>query len=149
MKQTDFPRFRFREENSKRLEQNQRCLFVSNAAMQWLDIRLQLIGVAVVTGLGVIAVIQQQYGVVDPGEKVKQRLSPSRCAIQNGTVCDGPCRSAQVCWVCPCLTLCPSHNCCLGSYSASHRLKCRWLVWSEQRNTQPNCQLSLRSSMFR
>ncbi|XP_015256948.1 PREDICTED: multidrug resistance-associated protein 7-like [Cyprinodon variegatus] len=65
--ETDFPRFRFREENSKRLEQNQRCLFVSNAAMQWLDIRLQLIGVAVVTGLGVIAVVQQQYGVVDPG----------------------------------------------------------------------------------
>uniref|UniRef100_A0A3P9QDA4 ATP-binding cassette sub-family C member 10 n=1 Tax=Poecilia reticulata TaxID=8081 RepID=A0A3P9QDA4_POERE len=58
---------RFREENSRRLEQNQRCLFVSNAAMQWLDIRLQLIGVAVVTGLGAIAVIQHQYSVVDPG----------------------------------------------------------------------------------
>ncbi|MED6267882.1 hypothetical protein CHARACLAT_016587 [Characodon lateralis] len=58
---------RFREENSKRLEQNQRCLFVSNAAMQWLDIRLQLIGVAVVTGLGAIAVIQHQYSFVDPG----------------------------------------------------------------------------------
>ncbi|MEQ2199661.1 Multidrug resistance-associated protein 7, partial [Xenoophorus captivus] len=57
----------FREENSKRLEQNQRCLFVSNAAMQWLDIRLQMIGVAVVTGLGVIAVIQHQYSFVDPG----------------------------------------------------------------------------------
>lgn len=58
---------RFREENSKRLEQNQRCLFVSYAAMQWLDIRLQVIGVAVVTGLGLIAVIQHQYSFVDPG----------------------------------------------------------------------------------
>ncbi|PWA30778.1 hypothetical protein CCH79_00009268, partial [Gambusia affinis] len=58
---------RFREENFTRLEQNQRCLFVSNAAMQWLDIRLQLIGVAVVTGLGAIAVIQHRYSVVDPG----------------------------------------------------------------------------------
>ncbi|XP_061583426.1 ATP-binding cassette sub-family C member 10 [Cololabis saira] len=58
---------RFVEESARRLEQNQRCLFLSNAAMQWLDIRLQLIGVAVVTGLGVIAVVQHQYGVVDPG----------------------------------------------------------------------------------
>ncbi|KAM6939603.1 ATP-binding cassette sub-family C member 10 [Xenentodon cancila] len=58
---------RFVEESARRLEQNQRCLFLSNAAMQWLDIRLQLIGVAVVTGLGVIAVVQHQYGFVDPG----------------------------------------------------------------------------------
>ncbi|XP_072239695.1 ATP-binding cassette sub-family C member 10 [Leuresthes tenuis] len=58
---------RFEEESARRLEQNQRCLFLSNAAMQWLDIRLQLIGVAVVTGLGVIAIIQHQYGSVDPG----------------------------------------------------------------------------------
>uniref|UniRef100_A0A4W6DUG8 ATP-binding cassette sub-family C member 10 n=1 Tax=Lates calcarifer TaxID=8187 RepID=A0A4W6DUG8_LATCA len=58
---------RFEEESAKRLEQNQRCLFLSNAAMQWLDIRLQLIGVAVVTGLGVIAVVQHQFRSVDPG----------------------------------------------------------------------------------
>ncbi|XP_041640876.1 ATP-binding cassette sub-family C member 10 [Cheilinus undulatus] len=58
---------RFKEENAKRLDQNQRCLFLSNAAMQWLNIRLQLIGVAVVTGLGVIAVVQHQFNSVDPG----------------------------------------------------------------------------------
>lgn len=58
---------RFEEENTRRLEQNQRCLFLSNATMQWLQIRLQLIGVAVVTGLGVIAVIQHQLNSVDPG----------------------------------------------------------------------------------
>uniref|UniRef100_A0A665UCN9 ATP-binding cassette, sub-family C (CFTR/MRP), member 10 n=1 Tax=Echeneis naucrates TaxID=173247 RepID=A0A665UCN9_ECHNA len=58
---------RFEEESAKRLEQNQRCLFLSNAAMQWLDIRLQLIGVAVVTGLAVIAVVQHQFRSVDPG----------------------------------------------------------------------------------
>ncbi|GAA6230797.1 multidrug resistance-associated protein 7-like [Lates japonicus] len=58
---------RFEEESAKRLEQNQRCLFLSNAAMQWLDIRLQLIGVAVVTVLGVIAVVQHQFHSVDPG----------------------------------------------------------------------------------
>ncbi|XP_040892605.1 ATP-binding cassette sub-family C member 10 isoform X2 [Toxotes jaculatrix] len=58
---------RFEEESAKRLEQNQRCLFLSNAAMQWLNIRLQLIGVSVVTGLGVIAVVQHQFHSVDPG----------------------------------------------------------------------------------
>ncbi|XP_063740570.1 ATP-binding cassette sub-family C member 10 [Eleginops maclovinus] len=58
---------RFEEEIARRLEQNQRCLFLSNAAMQWLSIRLQLIGVAVVTGLGVIAVVQHQSSSVDPG----------------------------------------------------------------------------------
>uniref|UniRef100_A0A672G572 ATP-binding cassette, sub-family C (CFTR/MRP), member 10 n=1 Tax=Salarias fasciatus TaxID=181472 RepID=A0A672G572_SALFA len=58
---------RFEEESARRLEQNQRCLFLSTAAMQWLDIRLQLIGVAVVTGLGTIAVVQHQFNAVDPG----------------------------------------------------------------------------------
>ncbi|XP_070712711.1 ATP-binding cassette sub-family C member 10 [Pempheris klunzingeri] len=58
---------RFVEESARRLEQNQRCLFLSNAAMQWLDIRLQLIGVAVVTGLGAIAVVQHQFDSIDPG----------------------------------------------------------------------------------
>ncbi|XP_033985639.1 multidrug resistance-associated protein 7 isoform X2 [Trematomus bernacchii] len=58
---------RFEEEVSHRLEQNQRCLFLTVAAMQWLSIRLQLIGVAVVTGLGVIAVVQHQNKSVDPG----------------------------------------------------------------------------------
>lgn len=65
---TQFCHYRFEEENARRLELNQRCLFLSKAAMQWLDIRLQLIGVAVISGLGVIAVIQHQYSSVDPGE---------------------------------------------------------------------------------
>uniref|UniRef100_A0AAQ4NTH2 ATP-binding cassette, sub-family C (CFTR/MRP), member 10 n=1 Tax=Gasterosteus aculeatus aculeatus TaxID=481459 RepID=A0AAQ4NTH2_GASAC len=58
---------RFEDELARRLEQNQRCLFLGNAAAQWLGIRLQLIGVAVVTGLGVLAVVQHQYNAVDPG----------------------------------------------------------------------------------
>ncbi|MBN3317851.1 MRP7 protein, partial [Atractosteus spatula] len=58
---------RFEQENESRLERNQRCLFASNAAMQWLDIRLQMIGVAVVTGIAVIAVIQHQKKSIDPG----------------------------------------------------------------------------------
>ncbi|XP_062869541.1 ATP-binding cassette sub-family C member 10 [Trichomycterus rosablanca] len=58
---------RFEEENERRLDQNLRCVFISNAAMQWLDIRLQMIGVTVVTGISVIAVIQHQIRSVDPG----------------------------------------------------------------------------------
>ncbi|KAI5626621.1 multidrug resistance-associated protein 7 isoform X1, partial [Silurus asotus] len=58
---------RFEEENESRLDQNQRCVFIGNAAMQWLDIRLQMIGVTVVTGISVIAVIQHQNKSVDPG----------------------------------------------------------------------------------
>uniref|UniRef100_A0A8C8GKH1 ATP-binding cassette sub-family B member 6 n=1 Tax=Oncorhynchus tshawytscha TaxID=74940 RepID=A0A8C8GKH1_ONCTS len=60
-------RERLTEENERRLEQNQRCLFLSNAAMQWLDIRLQMIGVVVVTGISVIAVVQHQFKSIDPG----------------------------------------------------------------------------------
>ncbi|XP_053368772.1 ATP-binding cassette sub-family C member 10 [Clarias gariepinus] len=58
---------RFEEENERRLDQNQRCVFVSNSAMQWLDIRLQMIGVSVVTGISIIAVIQHHIRSVDPG----------------------------------------------------------------------------------
>uniref|UniRef100_A0A8C4Z867 ATP-binding cassette, sub-family C (CFTR/MRP), member 10 n=1 Tax=Gadus morhua TaxID=8049 RepID=A0A8C4Z867_GADMO len=58
---------RFEEESKRRLDNNQRCLFLSNAAMQWLDIRLQLVGVALVTGISTIAVLQHRYGSVDPG----------------------------------------------------------------------------------
>ncbi|NWY02623.1 MRP7 protein, partial [Nothoprocta ornata] len=58
---------RFEMENQLRLEQNQRCLFASNAAMQWLDIRLQMIGVAVVTAIAGIAIIQHQKQLANPG----------------------------------------------------------------------------------
>ncbi|NWI59307.1 MRP7 protein, partial [Calyptomena viridis] len=58
---------RFELENQLRLEQNQRCLFASNTAMEWLDIRLQMIGVAVVTAIAGIAIIQHQKQLGDPG----------------------------------------------------------------------------------
>ncbi|NXT94140.1 MRP7 protein, partial [Anhinga rufa] len=58
---------RFELENQLHLEQNQRCLFASNTAMQWLDIRLQMIGVAVVTAIAGIAIIQHQKQLGNPG----------------------------------------------------------------------------------
>ncbi|NXD28363.1 MRP7 protein, partial [Spelaeornis formosus] len=58
---------RFELENQLRLEQNQRCLFASNTVMAWLDIRLQMIGVAVVTAIAGIAIIQHQKQLGNPG----------------------------------------------------------------------------------
>ncbi|XP_077426239.1 ATP-binding cassette sub-family C member 10 isoform X2 [Vanacampus margaritifer] len=58
---------RFEEESVRRLDKNQRCSFLSSAAAQWLDIRLQLVGVAVVTGLAAAAVVQHHFRVADPG----------------------------------------------------------------------------------
>ncbi|XP_072104805.1 ATP-binding cassette sub-family C member 10 isoform X2 [Mobula birostris] len=58
---------RFEKENGCRLELNQRCLYAANTAMQWLDIRLQMIGVTVVTAIAVIAVLQHSLSHGNPG----------------------------------------------------------------------------------
>lgn len=58
---------RFKLECESRLDVNQRCVFASNTAVQWLDIRLQMIGVVVVTAIAVIAIIQHQRRAGDPG----------------------------------------------------------------------------------
>ncbi|NWZ90798.1 MRP7 protein, partial [Nesospiza acunhae] len=58
---------RFELENQLHLEQNQRCLFASKTVMEWLDIRLQMIGVAVVTAVAGIAIIQHKQQLGNPG----------------------------------------------------------------------------------
>ncbi|OCT79575.1 ATP-binding cassette sub-family C member 10 [Xenopus laevis] len=58
---------RFEAECLSRLEVNQRCMFASNSAVQWLDIRLQMIGVIVVAAISIIAIIQHQKKSGDPG----------------------------------------------------------------------------------
>ncbi|XP_069682959.1 ATP-binding cassette sub-family C member 10 [Periplaneta americana] len=58
---------RFKRENEENVEANQKCQYASQAAGQWLGLRLQLIGVAMVTGIGVISVLQHQFNVADPG----------------------------------------------------------------------------------
>ncbi|XP_039710107.1 ATP-binding cassette sub-family C member 10 isoform X1 [Pteropus medius] len=58
---------RFEEENQRLLELNQRCQFASSATMQWLDIRLQLMGAAVVSAIAGIALVQHQQGLANPG----------------------------------------------------------------------------------
>ncbi|XP_051008844.1 ATP-binding cassette sub-family C member 10 [Acomys russatus] len=59
--------YRFEEENQRLLERNQRCQFASYATMQWLDIRLQLMGAAVVSAIAGIALVQHQQGLANPG----------------------------------------------------------------------------------
>lgn len=77
-------------DNEETVETNLKTQFSSQAAAQWLGLRLQFIGVAVVTGVGVIAIIQHQYDVVDPGnffkcyfnfETLNTELNDLKCII--------------------------------------------------------------------
>ncbi|KAJ8922563.1 hypothetical protein NQ315_007593 [Exocentrus adspersus] len=58
---------RFKRDNEDNVDSNIKAQFASQAAARWLGLRLQFIGVAVVTGVSFIAVIQHQYDVADPG----------------------------------------------------------------------------------
>lgn len=58
---------RFKRKNEENVEANLKCQYASQAAAQWLGLRLQFIGVAMVTGIGLIAVLQHQFDVADPG----------------------------------------------------------------------------------
>lgn len=58
---------RFKYENEHFLENSQKAIFASTAAGQWLALRLQFIGVALLGGVCVMAVIQHQYDIADPG----------------------------------------------------------------------------------
>jgi len=58
---------RFRADNREHLEHNQRAQFASLAASQWLTMRLQLIGVVMVTGVAMVAVIEHTYSTVEAG----------------------------------------------------------------------------------
>ncbi|KAJ8985379.1 hypothetical protein NQ317_007535 [Molorchus minor] len=58
---------RFKRDNEDNVDANIKAQFASQAAARWLGLRLQFIGVAVVTGVSFIAVIQHQYDIADPG----------------------------------------------------------------------------------
>ena len=57
---------RFAQENLDMVEDNIKTQFAGLAAAQWLGLRLRLIGVAMVTGVGVFAVVQHHLHTVDP-----------------------------------------------------------------------------------
>lgn len=58
---------RFAQENEERLDLNQRANFGGYAAGQWLGIRLQLLGVAMVTAVAFISMLQHNFSSVNPG----------------------------------------------------------------------------------
>ncbi|KAK3603062.1 hypothetical protein CHS0354_015755 [Potamilus streckersoni] len=58
---------RFKAENLAKLDDNQRAQFAARAASSWLGFRLQMLGVAMVTGIAFIAVLEHHFYSVDPG----------------------------------------------------------------------------------
>ncbi|EZA61102.1 hypothetical protein DMN91_004524 [Ooceraea biroi] len=58
---------RFQQENELLLEASQKTQFSSIAASQWLALRLQFIGVTLLAGVSIMAVLQHQYNIADPG----------------------------------------------------------------------------------
>ena len=54
-------------ENLERLDINQRAQFAAQAAASWLSFRLQMLGVAMVTGIAFIAVLEHHFQTVNPG----------------------------------------------------------------------------------
>ena len=58
---------RFVSENEEKVESNTKAQYAGVAAGQWLELRLQLLGCAVVTSIAIISVIQHKSGSVSPG----------------------------------------------------------------------------------
>ena len=58
-----------------RLDHNQRAQFAGLVAGQWLGVRLQMMGVAMVTAVAFIGVLEHRFHTVNPG-KGKQISKP-------------------------------------------------------------------------
>lgn len=58
---------RFCQENLHKLAVNQQAVFASQAAAQWLNLRLQLMGVLLTSGVAFLAVVQHQVRGVSAG----------------------------------------------------------------------------------
>jgi len=58
---------RFEQECLDKVEANQKAQYASVAAAQWLELRLQLVGVSVVVAIAFIAVVQHDSKTIDPG----------------------------------------------------------------------------------
>jgi len=58
---------RFIRENKEYLESSMKASFAAQAASQWLELRLQMIGCGVVAGVAIIAVIEHNLSCANPG----------------------------------------------------------------------------------
>lgn len=53
--------------NESHLESSQKCQYSTQAVSQWLSFRLQMVGVVIVTSVGLLGIFQHHYGEADPG----------------------------------------------------------------------------------
>ncbi|XP_060564564.1 ATP-binding cassette sub-family C member 10-like isoform X2 [Ruditapes philippinarum] len=58
---------RFQKENLDKLDTNQRAVYSAQAVASWLSFYLQMLGVAMVTGISFIAVLEHHFQTVNPG----------------------------------------------------------------------------------
>ena len=60
----------FRSDNLYNLERNQIAQFAAVAASQWLSLRLQMMGVALVTGVALIAIVEHSHQAVNASKPI-------------------------------------------------------------------------------
>ncbi len=53
--------------NESHLEASQKCQYSTQAVSQWLSFRLQMVGVVIITSVGLLGIFQHHYGTADPG----------------------------------------------------------------------------------
>ncbi|ODN01206.1 Multidrug resistance-associated protein 7, partial [Orchesella cincta] len=58
---------RFEEMNEAFLESSQKCQYSTQAVSQWLSFRLQMVGLIVISGVGLLGILQHHFGTADPG----------------------------------------------------------------------------------
>lgn len=58
---------RFEELNECFLESSQKCQYSTQAVSQWLSFRLQMVGLIVISGVGLLGIFQHHIGTADPG----------------------------------------------------------------------------------
>ncbi|CAL8080361.1 unnamed protein product [Orchesella dallaii] len=58
---------RFEELNEAFLESSQKCQYSTQAVSQWLSFRLQMVGLIVISGVGLLGILQHHFGTADPG----------------------------------------------------------------------------------
>ncbi|GFX49234.1 hypothetical protein TNCV_293991 [Trichonephila clavipes] len=68
----------------ERIDSNLRACLSITAASQWLNLRLQFIGVIIVTAVAVVALLQREYSTVDPGNsKRSERIMKGLVRVQD------------------------------------------------------------------
>ncbi|XP_052824006.1 ATP-binding cassette sub-family C member 10 isoform X2 [Octopus bimaculoides] len=79
--------FRFQEDNLCKLDDNQRAQFADMTVSCWLDFRLQMIGVAIISGVAIIAVIEHHFQTSNVDNHTifcsSSWISPNLCPVHH------------------------------------------------------------------